>query len=138
MLEMRILFLYSWISACSAFLTPSPSLPQPLLHAASLVEQEAQGAHDLKPSSQFENNSEVVTKNSDDLLSPAEYENGIFDCDPSVSFWQNFQRSGLHDAPENIREIISVTNRFANKGGDALNYWLVRINTSKHISQHFP
>ena len=60
---------------------------------------------------------------------PAEYENSKFDCDDSVEFWRNFQKDGLFEANENLREVVNVANRFASKGGDALSYWLV----SKHV-----
>lgn len=58
-------------------------------------------------------------------ITPGEYENSKFSCDETVLYWQNFQRSGLLSAAENLREIIAVSNRFAAKGGGALNYWLV-------------
>ena len=63
--------------------------------------------------------------------SPAEYENSLFQCDETVEFWFNFQRSGLNNASENMSEILNVSNRFAMKGGDALIYFIV-INEKKY------
>jgi len=71
--------------------------------------------------SKFENS---VIPNFKLFSSPAEYENTKFKCDDSVYFWRDYNREGLYEQKDYIKEINDVSNRFVTKGGDALNYWI--------------
>lgn len=127
----------------SAFVTPSStSLKlQLLLHSSSTASNEVllEGGVDEALSKLVNGSTSTCTDDKGDCdlqkdysmktksLSPAEYENKIFACDASVQGWKDFQRSGLSDSSDNIREIVNVANRFINKGEDAIDYWLVGI-----------
>ncbi len=137
-----IAIVVSWIIRSSAFITPSPtSLKlQFLLHSSSTATNEViEGRVDEA----LVNGSTNHKGDCDDLqldysmktkiISPAEYENKIFECDASVQGWKDFQRSGLSDSSDNIREIVNVANRFINKGEDAINYWLVGKIRTAHL-----
>lgn len=58
------------------------------------------------------------------LSSPAEYENSKFQCDDNVYFWRDYNREGLYETEDFIKEINDVSNRFLRKGGEAVNYWI--------------
>lgn len=56
--------------------------------------------------------------------SPAEYENDRFQCDDNVYFWRDYNREGLYETQDYMKEINNVSNRFLRRGGGALNYWI--------------
>jgi len=66
-------------------------------------------------------------------LSPAEMENSKFQCDETVQFWQDFQRSGFDSAEENTRELAAITSRFAAKGPDGIDFWMRHVARSGYF-----
>jgi ubiquinone/menaquinone biosynthesis C-methylase UbiE len=55
---------------------------------------------------------------------PASYENEKFTCDPSVSFWREYNRENTMKETDFIQTISSVAQKFTSRGGEAFNYWL--------------
>ena len=64
---------------------------------------------------------------------PGQAEDALFDCDGSVAFWKNFQRSGLASDAENLREIAAVGSRFASYEG-GLDYWTRHVARSGYFA----
>jgi len=55
---------------------------------------------------------------------PAEYERIKFQCDDSVEFWHNFNKDSTMEDSDFLRIIYEVSNRFVDKGPEAVSYWL--------------
>jgi ubiquinone/menaquinone biosynthesis C-methylase UbiE len=55
---------------------------------------------------------------------PASYENKIFTCDPSVTFWREYNIDNTMTETDFLQTISSVAQKFTSRGGEALNYWL--------------
>jgi len=69
---------------------------------------------------------QIVNKKTDPtkLSTPAEYENIKFQCDETVNFWMDFNRQGLYETQDYIKDMTDVSDRFFAKGGEALRYWI--------------
>jgi len=63
-------------------------------------------------------------ENVPEYKSPGEFENTKFQCDENVKVWADLNRDGTMEPSDRIAEIVKIGNRFASKGGEALNYWL--------------
>lgn len=89
--------------------------------AEEAVESPQQIPLDTSATDQF-----IQIENPDNMkyASPAEYENGKFQCDENVQFWRDLNRDGSMESSEMMQEVANVANSFRRKGGDAVNYWL--------------
>ena len=55
---------------------------------------------------------------------PASYEQEHFTCDPSVSFWRDYNMDNTMTERDFIQRISSIAQKFTSKGGEAFQYWL--------------
>lgn len=65
----------------------------------------------------------IIQEETPRFSSPAEYENLKFLCDKNVQFWRDFNIDGKYEESDYLGDISAVTQRFINKGGDALGYF---------------
>lgn len=73
---------------------------------------------------------------SSEPTSPGLLENFLFECDSSVTFWREFSSN---DSAQQLSlqsifaELASVASRFAQKGPDALSYWIKHTGRSSYF-----
>ena len=66
----------------------------------------------------------VLDSNTEEILSNVDRENAAFQCDHTVAFWQEHERTGKTNA-EYAQELSSITQRMISKGPEATNYFVV-------------
>jgi len=120
---MRIYALFSLIISASAFVVPSQHRTAKSLSSTTTESIETQISSNTVAAHPPD-----FTITPDDVVSsfstPAEYENSVFQCDESVNFWTDFNRDGSMTAEDYMRGAMDVSNRFRNKGGEAMSYWI--------------
>ena len=120
----RIYALFSLITSASAFVVPF----QHRKTATFLSSITTENIETQISSNAVAAQPRHVTVTTDDVVSsfstPAEYENSVFQCDETVNFWIDFNRDGSMTAEDYTRGALDVSNRFRNKGGEAMSYWI--------------
>lgn len=84
------------------------------------------------------------SSSSSSPFAPGLSENALFECDPSVAFWRDFQRgdtttnnnnsnNAKYSSAHNLREMTEIAARFAARGPDGLNYWIRHAGRSGYF-----
>jgi ubiquinone/menaquinone biosynthesis C-methylase UbiE len=130
---MRLTALFALLTTATAFVVPSCRRNVALHSTPAAVDSETQiqssSASVAEPLDKVKVANEPTPAHAEtpptpQSFTPAESENTKFQCDNTVQFWIDFNRDGQMEAPDYIRNVVEVSDRFLNKGGEAMSYWL--------------
>jgi ubiquinone/menaquinone biosynthesis C-methylase UbiE len=133
-LSMMYLTTYLFALAC---LVKTPSAAAFLPHPRALMRQRPGAPSVLCKASTMEppaRTAQQTETTSTEDLSPAEIENGKFDCEDNVKFWQDFQRNGFESTQENAQQLAAVASRFVAKGPDGIDFWMRHVARSGYFT----
>ena len=131
--------IFAGTSSASAFVTPHQLANRGAkpLYSAVVAEEIAVTLSPTKEETVDTATSSSTTGGADDetISRPGLRENALFQCDPSVKYWRDFQSNGEWTARENLQGVVNVANRFAARGRpEAASYLLRHVGRSGYFA----
>jgi ubiquinone/menaquinone biosynthesis C-methylase UbiE len=140
-----------FLPAASRVARPTPSIQSPVrsrLSATTLTRDDLDTTTTKTTVKNSVQNNNKVTGNADDgavggavvdgsatILNrtPGQDENTLFDCDPSVQFWRDFQSTGYATSQKNIRDMFDIATRFSSLGSTGTLYFARHVARSGYF-----